>query len=48
MDVGAEEPRKADNGLLVREMNSGELVVTVEMNEVKNELKVSRETSAKR
>jgi len=34
VDVRAEKPRRAGKGLLVREMNSGGLVVTVEENEV--------------
>ena len=47
VDVRAEEPRKEGKGLLVREMNSGRLVVTVERSEVQNELNDSRVDSAK-
>jgi len=41
-DVRAEKPRREGKGLLMREMNSGGLVVTVEDNEVQKELNDTR------
>ena len=49
VDVRAEKPRRSGKGLLMQEMNSGGLVVTVEDNEVQKELndtKVSFTTGA--